>query len=94
MTDKTFTIDDMIATALEAKPDTFKDAFNSVMAQKAADAVLAKREELAKTIFSSADEQEDTDEAPDEGETLDLDSADDDQDSTDTETEDEDVNQS
>lgn len=93
MTDKTFTIDDMIATAIEAKPDTFKDAFNSVMAQKAAGVVLAKREELAKTIFSSAEEQE-TDEAPEEGETLDLEAADDDQDPTDTETEDEDVNQS
>lgn len=57
MAEKTFTIDDMIASVLEKQPDTFKDAFNDLIGQRAADAVLAKKEEVAKTVFNASEEQ-------------------------------------
>ena len=62
MAEKTFTIDDMIASVLDKEPQTFKDAFSELMAQKAAQAVIAKKEELAQTVFTQAEEPaEDTD---------------------------------
>ena len=37
-----YTIDDMISSLLEKKPETFKSAFNDVMAQKALESIEAK----------------------------------------------------
>jgi len=56
MTD--FTIDDMINNAIESKPETFKDAFNHLMAAKIAQAVEDKKLELAQNMFSGEQEEE------------------------------------
>lgn len=64
-----FTIDDMIASAIEKKPDTFKDAFNDIMAQKVAAAVQSRKEELAQTLFNDSDETPEQDSEEIENET-------------------------
>lgn len=63
MAEQTFTIDDMIASVIDKQPETFKDAFNDLMGQRAAQAILDKKEELAQTVFASSEEE---DEAPEE----------------------------
>jgi len=61
-----FTIDDMINSAIESKPETFKDAFSNIMAAKVAQAVEDRKQELASTMFSDEqEEQEDSDEYQD-----------------------------
>jgi hypothetical protein len=62
MTERTFTMDDMIASVLDKQPQTFKDAFGELMAQKAAQSVMAKKEEVAKSVFAS--QEADTDGEP------------------------------
>lgn len=61
-----FTIDDMISSAIDKKPETFKDAFNSIMAAKVAAAVEAKKQEVAANMFN---DEEDSDSQQDELET-------------------------
>jgi hypothetical protein len=72
MAEKTFTIDDMIASVLDRQPETFKDAFNDLMGQKAAEAVMAKKEEVSQTMFAATEndetELEDGSEDPSESE--------------------------
>jgi len=58
MAEKTFTIDDMIASVLDRQPETFKDAFNDLMGQKAAEAVMAKKEEVSQTMFAATENDE------------------------------------
>ena len=58
-----YTLDDMISSVIEKKPETFKAAFNDLMAQKALDAVEAKKQEVAQTMFNDNQEQ-----SPEEGE--------------------------
>lgn len=72
-----FTIDDMIASAIDKKPETFKDAFNSIMAAKVAAAVEAKKQEVAAQMFND-EEQEDNIPSSDETDELNLDSQEDD----------------
>lgn len=55
-----FTIDDMISSAIEQKPETFKDAFSNLMAAKVAQAVEDKKQELAHSYFNDDGESEDT----------------------------------
>ena len=62
MAEKTFTMDDMIASVLDKQPQTFKDAFGELMAQKAAQAVVARKEEVAKSVFAT--QEVNTDEEP------------------------------
>lgn len=78
-----YTIDDMIASAIEKKPDTFNDAFKDIMAQKVAAAVELKKQELSQTLFSDEAEEEDQD-----SQETDLDQSD--TDSQNTEAEDQD----
>lgn len=46
----------LIGLAIDKNPVEFADTFNQVLAQKAADAIEAKRVELAQSIYSSNDE--------------------------------------
>lgn len=64
MTD--FTIDDMINSVLEKQPDTFKDAFNSVMQAKIADAIEYKKQEVAQSMYSDEPDEEQEDENEEE----------------------------
>jgi len=56
-----YTIDDMISSVLEKKPETFKSAFNDVMAQKALESIEAKKQEIAQSMFNNGEEQEQED---------------------------------
>jgi len=56
MTD--FNISDMIDSVLENNPSTFKDAFNSVMAQKVAAALVTKKQEVAASMYNNEQESE------------------------------------
>jgi len=56
MTD--FTIDDMIASAIEGKPAEFKTAFDSIMASRVAQAVENKKIEVAQSMFNNEHEVE------------------------------------
>lgn len=63
-----FTLDDMISSAIDSKPETFKDAFNSVMAAKIAQAVEDRKQEIASSMLADEEpdtEQEDSDDNQD-----------------------------
>ena len=68
MAELTFTIDDMIASVIDKQPETFKDAFNDLMSQKAAQAVLDKKEEVSQTVFASTEEDDEDEYDTDENE--------------------------
>lgn len=53
---------DAVNFALEAKPIEFEDAIKQLLGGKLQDAVDARREEIAKHIYSGAPEVENTEE--------------------------------
>jgi len=55
-----YTTSDMVGFALEKKPEDFKTAFADIMLDKIADAIDAKKQEVAKTYFNyeASDEEE------------------------------------
>ncbi|NBX51491.1 hypothetical protein EBT25_16570, partial [bacterium] len=57
MSDKQYTIDDMIKTAADKDAVEFQNAFNDVLLQKIADKVEAQKQELAKNYFNQGEEQ-------------------------------------
>lgn len=56
-----FTIDDMISSVLEKRPETFKSAFNDIMAQKAIESIEARKQEIAQTMFDTPDKEQEED---------------------------------
>ena len=60
-----YSIDDMITSVLEKKPETFKDAFDSIMQQKVSAAIEDKKTEVASTMFNG-EEPEESEEAEQE----------------------------
>lgn len=66
MSDKQFTIDDMINAAQAESPSDFQSAFASVVLDKIADAVNAKKIELAQNYFNYEDAPEASEEESEE----------------------------
>jgi hypothetical protein len=70
MSDKQYTIDDMVAAAVEQSPSNFQDAYASIVLDKIADAIEARKIEVAKNYFNYNDAEEttsvDTEEEPNE----------------------------
>lgn len=58
MSDKQYTIDDMIGAATKESPSEFQSAFNSLVLDKISDAIQAKKIEVAKNYFNYEDESE------------------------------------
>jgi len=58
MSDKEFTIDDMVVAAHNGSPSDFQSAYATVMLDKIADAIEAKKIELARTYFNYEDAEE------------------------------------
>lgn len=58
MTDKQYTIQDMIGAAKDESPSDFNDAFNSLVLDKIADVIQAKKIEVAQNYFNYTDESE------------------------------------
>ncbi len=62
MSDKQFTIDDMIGAASKESPSEFQSAFNALVLDKISDAIQAKKIEVAKNYFNYEEEpDEDSD---------------------------------
>ena len=51
-----YTIQDLILSAADQKPDDFDQGFNSLMIDKLNDAIDVKKQELAQFMFSDTDE--------------------------------------
>jgi hypothetical protein len=51
-----YTIQDLILSAADQKPDDFTQGFNSLMIDKLNDAIDVKKQELAQFMFSDTDE--------------------------------------
>ena len=65
MSDKQFTIDDMIGAANKESPSEFQTAFNALVLDKISDAIQAKKIEVAKNYFNyEEDPVEDSEQAP------------------------------
>lgn len=56
MSDKQFTIDDMIGAASKESPSEFQSAFNALVLDKISDAIQAKKIEVAKNYFNYEEE--------------------------------------
>lgn len=52
-------IEDIIQNAFDKKPQGVEDAFNNVIQQKMADAINARREEIAQSMYGSEDDDVD-----------------------------------
>ena len=66
MSEKQFTIDDMVVAAHNDSPSDFQSAFASVVLDKIADAIEAKKVELAKNYFNYEDADAEQEEEPHE----------------------------
>lgn len=58
---------DIIQNAFDKKPQGVEDAFNNVIQQKMADAIDARKEQIAQSMYGSEDDVE-----PDDDEELDT----------------------
>ena len=64
-----YTTQDMVGFALEKKPEDFKTAFADIMLDKIADALDAKKKEVAATYFDyEAEEEQDSNTETETGE--------------------------
>lgn len=69
MSDPQYTIDDMVNAARNDSPSDFQSAFASVVLDKIADAIEAKKVEIAKNYFNYEDAEDtsvEQEEEPDE----------------------------
>lgn len=69
MSDPQYTIDDMVNAALNDSPSDFQSAFASVVLDKVADAIEAKKIEIAQNYFNYEDAEDtsvEQEEAPNE----------------------------
>lgn len=58
MSEPTFTVNDMIQAAGEESPSAFQSAFASIMLDKIADSIEAKKIEIAKNYFNYEDSED------------------------------------
>lgn len=58
MSEPTYTVNDMVQAAGEESPSNFQSAFASIMLDKIADAIEAKKVEIAKNYFNYDDAEE------------------------------------
>jgi len=58
MSDKQFTIADMIGAVNDESPSNFQAAFNSILLDRIHDAINSKKIEIAKNYFNYEDETE------------------------------------
>jgi hypothetical protein len=63
-----YTIQDLILSAADQKPDDFAQGFNSLMIDKLNDAIDVKKQEMAQFMFSDTDEISDDENAEYESE--------------------------
>ena len=70
-----FTMNDMLSGVIDKKPESFKDAFNSLLAQKAIDALENKKQDVVKSMFGdfNHDNTEDSEADSSQPESNDLD---------------------
>jgi hypothetical protein len=66
MTDKQFTIADMIGAVNDESPSGFQAAFNSLVLDKIQDAISAKKAEIASNYFNYEDETEEEEDTEEE----------------------------
>ena len=59
----TITINDLINSAVDSEPASFKDQFNQLMMDKVYDAVQEKKAQFAKNMFNSEDDEEQEEES-------------------------------
>lgn len=52
------TIEDLVASAIGQRPIDFEQSFTALMREKTADAIEARKAELAKTLFNQPAEKE------------------------------------
>jgi len=68
MTDTKYEIVDLITNALEQKPAEFETSFASLLKDRLRGAVEAKKQEVASSMFMTAEEDEIVDHEPEETE--------------------------
>lgn len=76
MSDKEYTIADMIKTAKDEAPSEFQNAFNDVLHSKVSELIQQSKQAIAQNYFNNADEeqpeeeeQQDVEASAEEGET-------------------------
>ena len=65
MSDKEYTIADMLAASKTTSPSEFKAAFDDVFVQKVAAAIAGKREQIAQNYFNNGESKPES-EAPEQ----------------------------
>jgi hypothetical protein len=58
-----YDIEDLMSNAIAQKPMEFESAFKSIITDRIADAIDAKKAEIAKTLFNKTDKQNNTEES-------------------------------
>ncbi len=71
------TTTDLLGLAIDKNPVDFADQFNQIIMQKAADAVEAKKVELAQSLYGADQSADDTDDYSDDDIDVDFDDEDD-----------------
>jgi hypothetical protein len=59
-----FTVEDLMASAIAQRPSDFEEAFNAIIAERAASAVEARKTEIAQALFNEKCSKEGGDTAP------------------------------
>lgn len=57
MDDNKYTTDDLVVSAIQQKPVDFENIFGSLMVDRLHAAVETRKQEIAQTMFSPADEE-------------------------------------
>lgn len=63
-----YDIQDLIVSALEQKPDEFAQSFNGLMVDRLNVAIADKKNEIARTMFTGPNDEEDFEDTSDEQE--------------------------
>ena len=56
--DNKYSVEDLIASALEQRPNEFEDTFNSLVLDRVQSAVEARKQEIATSMFTNTFEVE------------------------------------
>lgn len=66
MSDKEYTIADMIKTAKDEAPSEFQNAFNGVLHSKVSELIQQSKQAIAQNYFNNADEEQPEEESEEE----------------------------
>ena len=69
MSEATVDVQDLISAAIQKQPSNFKDAFNSVIADRVYSAIESRKLELSKNVFNTQSAPEEGDNVSAEAET-------------------------